>query len=149
MVEETDSKAHFFGAHVFSLDAQGRVAVPAEWREGNRSFRVIPGKNATLQLYPLSTFEERIMSKLKKLSPANPDDLQKLRWLCSRIDSCECDKQGRIQISANLLGHAKLGKRIALVGSGDFAQIMTAERWEQELKPREAENSDSFLDILG
>ncbi len=133
----------------FSLDAQGRVAVPAAWREGVREFRVIPGKDATLQLYPLSTFEERIMSKLKKLSPANPDDLRKLRWLCSQIDNCECDKQGRIQLSANLIRHAKLGKRVALVGSGDFAQIMTVERWEAECVQREAVASESFLDIVG
>ena len=59
-----------------------------------------------------------------------------------------CDKQGRIQISPELLKFANLEKRAALIGSGDFAQIMTAERWEAEQR-ESAFASEDFLDILG
>ncbi len=88
------------------------------------------------------------MSKLKKLSPGNPDDLRKLRQLGSQIQKCECDKQGRIQISQKLMNFAKLGERLALIGSGDFGQIMDADRWEAEKKLQEG-SGDDFLDILG
>ncbi len=130
------------------LDSQNRFAVPAEWRSGNPEgvFILIPGKEATLQLYPYTVFNERIMSKLKKLSPGNPEDLKKLRQLGSQIQKCECDKQGRIQISQKLLDFAKLDERIALIGSGDFGQIMSADRWEEEKRNG---SGDDFLDILG
>jgi len=135
---------------VFSIDAQGRVAIPADWRaNGSQNvFMLIPGKEATLQLYPDTVFQERIMPKLKALSAANPDDLRKLRTLGSNIFTCECDKQGRIQLPAKLIEFAHLGKRAALIGSGDFGQIMSAERWEEEQKAQ-AISGDSFLDILG
>ncbi len=148
MAEEANISPHLLWEFVFSLDAQGRVAIPSEWRGGIRYFYVIPGKNATLQLYPESTFEERIMSKLKKLSPANEEDLQKLRWFGSRMMKGECDKQGRIQLPAILIEYAKLKKKVALIGSGDFAQIMPEERWMEDRKLRDA-NSDAFLNILG
>lgn len=132
------------------LDNQNRFAVPSEWRDDNADgiFILIPGKDATLQLYPNAVFEERIMSRLKKLSPGNPDDLRKLRYLGSQIQRCECDKQGRIQISQKLLDFAKLNERIALIGSGDFAQIMCADRWDAE-KQMQGDSGDDFLDILG
>ena len=132
------------------LDSQNRFAVPQEWRSENADgiFILIPGKDATLQLYTSSVFDERIMSKLKKLSPGNPDDLRKLRQLGSQIQKCECDKQGRIQISQKLMNVAKLGERLALIGSGDFGQIMDADRWEAEKKLQEG-SGDDFLDILG
>ena len=132
------------------LDNQNRFAVPSEWRDDNTDgvFILIPGKDSTLQLYPNAIFEERIMSRLKQLSPGNPDDLRKLRYLGSQIQKCECDKQGRIQISQKLLNFAKLDERIALIGSGDFAQIMCAERWERE-KQLQDNSGDDFLDILG
>ena len=135
---------------VFSIDAQGRVAIPATWRKTDTKsvFMLIPGKERTLQLYPAEVFSERILPKMKALSAANPDELRKLRQLGSQIFTCECDKQGRIQLPAKLQEYAGLQKRAALIGSGDFAQIMTADRWEEEQKAQAA-LSDSFLDILG
>lgn len=133
---------------VFSLDAQRRVAIPSEWRSAGGCFMLIPGKESTLQLYPAAVFNERILSKFKKLSPANPDDLRKLRQLGSLIFRCDCDKQGRIQLPLKLVEYANLGKRAALIGSGDFGQIMNAERWENEQKTQTL-SGDAFLDILG
>lgn len=150
MTEQADILNCLGRDFVFSIDTQGRVAIPAEWRENGRQnvFMLIPGKEATLQLYPVAVFSERIMPKLKALSAANPDDLRKLRTLGSNIYKCECDKQGRIQLPAKLIEFAHLGKRAALIGSGDFGQIMSAERWEAEQKNQEM-SGDSFLDILG
>ncbi len=135
---------------VFSMDGQGRIAVPADWRGNSCRFVIIPGKDATLQMYPAEVFQERILPKFKKLSPTNANDLAKLRELGSIMLKCTCDKQGRIQLTPGLIQHAKLDKRVALVGSVDFVQILSAERWEAEQQARNQNSSDeAFLDILG
>ena len=65
---ETSATLSLFRDYVFSIDAQGRVAVPADWRAGSTTFMLIPGKEATLQLYPETTFNEQIMPKLRQIS---------------------------------------------------------------------------------
>ncbi len=131
------------------MDVQKRVSIPSEWRNesGSTSFMLIPGKDHTLQLYAPDVFEEQIMSKLKRISRTDAESLKKLRNLGSYTFTCDCDKQGRIQLPAKLIAYAELGKRIALIGSGDFAQIMSAERWEAEVAEHNL-NDDSFLDLL-
>lgn len=145
---ETSATLSLFRDYVFSIDAQGRVAVPADWRAGSTTFMLIPGKEATLQLYPETTFNEQIMPKLRQISATDPVALKMRRQLGKLVCTCVCDKQGRIQISPELLKFASLGKRAALIGSGDFAQIMTAERWEAEQR-EDAFAGEDFLDILG
>ncbi|MBQ9775498.1 MAG: hypothetical protein IJW17_05610 [Lentisphaeria bacterium] len=145
---ETSAALSLFRDYVFSIDAQGRVAVPADWRTGCTTFMLIPGKEATLQLYPETTFNELIMPKLRQISATDPVALKMRRQLGKLVCTCVCDKQGRIQISPELLKFADLGKRAALIGSGDFAQIMTAERWEAEQR-EDAFAGEDFLDILG
>ena len=145
---ETSATLSLFRDYVFSIDAQGRVAVPADWRAGCTTFMLIPGKEATLQLYPEATFNELIMPKLRQISATDPIALKMRRQLGKLVCTCVCDKQGRIQISPELLKFADLGKRAALIGSGDFAQIMTAERWEAEQR-EDAFAGEDFLDILG
>lgn len=133
---------------VFKIDSQRRVAVPSEWREDSPDgiFVVIPGKESTLQLYPSKTFQEKIMPKLAKLSPANPDDLRKLRRLGSQMLKCHCDKQGRIQLTAELMTHANLTDTLAWVGALDFAQGMDGARWK--LEKEQSNDSENFLDII-
>ncbi len=144
-----DSAPYMTRDFEFSLDAQGRVAIPADWRMGGKRnvFMLIPGLGETIQLLPLDVYEERIMSKIKKLSLARPDDLRKARALGKNTYKVECDKQGRVQLDARLIAYAKLEKRVALIGSGDFAQIMSAERWHAE-DEGQGVSSDAFLDIL-
>ena len=152
-MENSGKTQLLFEDYVFSIDAQGRIAVPAEWRTLSSKFMLIPGKDATLQLYPAATFEEQIMPKLRQISATDPVALKMRRRLMRRqlgklVCSCVCDKQGRIQISAKLLDFAGLEKRVALIGSGEFAQIMPAERWEAEQREEDFKSED-FLDILG
>ena len=133
---------------VFKIDSQRRVPIPSDWRGESPDgvFFIIPGKESTLQLYPSNVFKDKIMPKLSRLSPANPDDLRKLRQLGSQILKCSCDKQGRIQLTPSLMSHAHLTDSLAWIGSLDFAQGMDGSRWESE---KNAKNeSDNFLDII-
>ena len=53
-----------------------------------------------------------------------------LALFASRAQNCVCDKQGRIQISPQLLAHGGFHDKIVLVGAFWHIQLWTPERWE-------------------
>lgn len=137
------------GESEHKLDVQRRIAVPADWRSESPTgrFVLIPGRDRTLQLYTEDVFQEKIMSRLARLSPVDAGDLQKMRALGANTYKLECDKQGRIQLPQKLTEYAGLGDKVSLIGSGDFGQIMDAARRAAERRAEEA-IGDGFLDIL-
>ena len=133
----------------YKLDSQHRVAVPSDWRSQSPSgcFVLIPGRDQTLQLYTEEVYNDRIGSRLKKLSTSNAADLKKLRMLGALTHKLQCDKQGRIQIPKDLMDYAKLKDNVAFIASSDFGQIMDGARWRAEFEALN-EAGDSFLDVL-
>lgn len=152
MESGTETKRRFClmsGESEHKLDSQRRLAVPSDWRSESPGgvFVLIPGRDRTLQLYTEDVFQEKIMSRLSRLSPVDSGDLQKMRALGANTYKLECDKQGRIQLPLKLAQYAGLGEKVSLIGSGDFGQIMDAARRAEERKAEEAVG-DGFLDIL-
>lgn len=136
----------FYDEFEHALDSQRRLAIPSEWRyQGADSrFVIIPARDSILQLYTFSAFNEMILSKVKKMSPANAEDTKALAILGSRTQPCGCDKQGRIQLSPKLVQYAGLKDKAVLNGSMLYAEIMTPDRWAK----RGASENDEFLDLL-
>lgn len=127
------------------LDKQGRVAIPAAWRnaDGSARFVLIPSSDFSLKLMPHSLFTEMIAEKVKKISLGDNAAARELAVLGSSSQECVCDKQGRIQISQKLLDHAGITDQVALVGSIAYAQIWNPDRWEKE-----SANTPNCYDIL-
>ena len=136
----------FYNDFEHTLDSQRRIAIPSEWRyQGAESrFVIIPARDSILQLYTYPAFQEMILSKVKKMSPANALDTRALAILGSRTQPCTCDKQGRIQLSAKLVAYAGLKDKAVLNGSMLYAEILTPEKWAQ----RGVYENDDFLDLL-
>ena len=152
MANDTNTTSSFCilsGNCEYKLDSQHRVAVPSDWRSQSPSgcFVLIPGRDQTLQLYTEEVYNDRIGSRLKKLSTSNAADLKKLRMLGALTHKLQCDKQGRIQIPKDLMDYANLKDIVAFIASSDFGQIMDGYRWRAELAARD-EGGDSFLDVL-
>ncbi len=149
----------FTGEVEHSLDAQRRISIPSEWRtkEGSNRFVMLPAKGSTLQLVPFQTFKEEILSKAKKASLANANDMRDLALLGSQAQSCECDKQGRIQIPQKLLAHAKIKDKAVLVGAISQIQVWAPELWSAtqgagegffDVMQRLSETPDSLANIV-
>ena len=152
MANDTNPNSSFCilsGNCEYKLDSQHRVAVPSDWRSQSPSgcFVLIPGRDQTLQLYTEEVYNDRIGSRLKKLSTSNAADLKKLRMLGALTHKLQCDKQGRIQIPKDLMDYAKLKDNVAFIASSDFGQIMDGARWRAEFEALN-EAGDSFLDVL-
>ena len=121
----------------FSLDAKGRVSVPAEWRGEafEKRFLVMPSSDGCLRVYPAS-FLGRQMEKLANDGATSSDLKRKSpEKLASVIQAAEPDQQGRIMIRQKFRQHAALGREAVLIGCLDHFQIWDPKRWGRIAPP--------------
>ncbi len=121
----------FMSEYNHSIDAKGRVIVPAKFREElGETFVVTQGLDGCLFVFPneeWKNFEE----KLKTLPMANKDARKFVRFFLAGAALAEVDKQGRILLPAVLREFAGLEKDVVLVGVGSRVEIWDKTRWEE------------------
>ena len=120
----------FMSEYSHSIDAKGRVIVPAKFREElGETFVVTQGLDGCLFVFPneeWKNFEE----KLKTLPMANKDARKFVRFFLAGAALAEVDKQGRILIPSVLREFADITKDAVLIGVGSRVEIWSKERWE-------------------
>ena len=120
----------FIGEYEHSVDAKGRVIMPAKLREDiGEKFIVTKGLDGCLFAYSQtewSNFEE----KLKTLPLTNKNARDFVRFFLSGAVECEIDKQGRFLIPNNLRTYATLEKEINIIGVGTRIEIWNRESWK-------------------
>lgn len=117
------------GEFEHSLDAKGRLIMPAKLREtiGDK-FVVTKGLDGCLFAFSIeewSNFEE----KLKSLPLSNRNSREFTRFFLSGATECEIDKQGRFLIPTNLRETANLQKEVVIIGVGTRIEIWDKEKW--------------------
>lgn len=121
----------FMGEYNHSIDAKGRIIVPAKLREGlSDQFVVTKGLDGCLFCYPndeWNNFEE----KLKTLPLTNKSARQFTRFFLAGAAQCEVDKQGRILLPAVLREFAGLDKEVVFIGSASRVEIWSKDKWEE------------------
>ena len=121
----------FIGEYEHSVDAKGRVIMPAKLREDiGEKFIVTKGLDGCLFAYSQtewSNFEE----KLKTLPLTNKNARDFVRVFLSGAVECEIDKQGRFLIPNNLRTYAILEKEIIIIGVGTRVEIWNREEWKK------------------
>lgn len=133
----------FMGEYQHSIDDKGRLTIPAKFRDGlGTSFVMTRGLDKCLFLYPMSEWKT-IEEKLKNLPFTKADARAFTRFFFSGATECEWDKQGRVNIPANLREHAQLNKECVVIGVSNRVEVWSKELWEQYF----AEAADSFGEI--
>lgn len=121
----------FMGQYNHSIDAKGRIIVPAKLRdELGDNFVVTRGLDNCLFVYSMEdwgVFEE----KFSTLPLNNKDVRQVTRYFMSNAFTCEVDKQGRFILPNNLKSFAGLDKDIMLIGAGTHVEIWDKEKWDE------------------
>ena len=123
----------FMGEYNHTIDAKGRLIVPAKFREAlGDEFVVTKGLDGCLFVYSDSewnAFEE----KLRTLPLTNKNARQFTRFFLAGAAACEVDKQGRILLPQVLREFAKLEKDVVLVGVASRIEIWSKEVWEESV----------------
>ena len=155
MVESGDHQkgwnSMLIGEFEHSLDAKGRLIMPAKLRESiGDTFVVTKGLDGCLFAFSITewtNFEE----KLKSLPLSNKNSREFVRFFLSGATECEIDKQGRFLIPNNLRETAGLVKETVIIGVGTRIEIWDKEAWkkgEENISADAiAENMDTYLGI--
>ncbi|WP_057879417.1 MULTISPECIES: division/cell wall cluster transcriptional repressor MraZ [Levilactobacillus] len=120
----------FMGEFEHSIDAKGRLIIPAKFRDQlGEQFVVTRGMDGCLFGYPMTEWSA-LQEKLKALPVNRKDARAFVRFFYSAATECELDKQGRINLPKSLRDHAALAKQCVIVGVANRFEIWSQERWE-------------------
>jgi MraZ protein len=139
----------FRGVSQLSLDAKGRIAVPARYREllsTNCEGRMVVtvDRDGCLLLYPAPEWE-RIEQALMSRPNMNSQVRKLQRLLVGHATECELDGQGRLLVPPPLRDFARLDKRVVLVGQGNKFEIWDEDVWSRNRELWFGEDADDVL----
>jgi len=126
---------HFRGINNIAVDAKGRMAMPARYRErllegcGGRLV-VTVDQDHCLLVYPLPEWEI-IEEKLINLPSLNKQSRLLQRLLIGHATDLEMDAQGRILLPGMLRDYAGLKKKAILIGQGKKLEIWDEDTWAE------------------
>ncbi len=124
----------FQGSHSINLDAKGRMAVPAKYREelapeGNgRIVMTAHTQDRCVLVYPEAEWE-LILPKLEGLSSFNKATQRAQRLLIGYATTLELDGNGRVLVPPTLRDYAGLEKKLMLVGLGKKFELWSEAAW--------------------
>jgi len=126
----------FRGRSRHTLDAKGRLAIPARFREvldrKGEACVVVTHKDDSL--WAFSRDDWRILEeKAANLPLFDNDGIAFLRYFISGAEECTV-KNGRITIPQNLRNDAGLQKEVVLAGQLKRFEIWDSKKWEAEFK---------------
>ncbi len=125
----------FRGINPINLDAKGRLALPAKYRDrvtdrcdGNMVLTVHPFDRCLL-LYPLADWE-MIEAKVNSLPNSTSRQARRLQHLMvGYATEMDLDAANRLLLPVTHRDHAQLEKRLILVGQGQKFEIWSEVRW--------------------
>ena len=121
----------FLGEYNHSIDAKGRLIVPAKFREElGENFIVTKGLDGCLYIYPNDEWKE-FESKLSALPMGKSDTRKMVRFFLAAAMQVELDKQGRILIQGNHREYAGLEKDVVFAGVGKKIEIWSKDKWNE------------------
>jgi MraZ protein len=126
----------FRGVNPINLDAKGRMAIPARYRQQIQAgcegclVATIDTEERCLLLYPLPEWEQ-IQQKIEALSSFNKATRRIQRLLIGHATDLEMDGSGRLLLTAPLREYAGLDKKVILLGQGRKFEIWSEDLWNQ------------------
>ena len=127
------AKVMLMGEYNHTIDAKGRLIVPAKFREilGDE-FVVTKGLDNCLFVYPNDEWP-KFEEKLQTLPLTNKNARQFTRFFLAGAASVAVDNQGRILLPSVLREFAGLEKDVVLVGVASRIEIWSRDRWNESI----------------
>jgi MraZ protein len=136
----------FLGEYQHSLDAKGRVILPAKYRDQlSGGAYVTKGRGGCLSVYPEQEFQE-VADRAREASKRGGRELDAARSFFAGTAEVSPDKQGRIAIPQQLREYAGLDKDVVVAGVFSRIEIWDGRRWRE--RDREGEQSLNESDEL-
>jgi MraZ protein len=119
----------FLGEFQHSLDAKGRVILPARYREqlADGAF-VTKGRGGCLSVFTPEEFES-VATGVREQSRRGAKELNAARTFFSGAQEIRPDKQGRVALPQNLREYAGLSREVVVAGVFSRIEIWDRDRW--------------------
>jgi len=145
----------FKGREIYSVDAKGRVNVPAKMRksispEALDTFVLTrgPDDDPCIFAYPLDEWR-KFEESLKQLNLFNDQERFFLRTLLSWADEAVLDAQFRVMIPKMLLDFARIEKTVLILGAMDHLEIWNPELFESYISARKESYAAVAASVMG
>lgn len=120
----------FLGRYAHTLDAKGRLAIPARFRDALAGGVVITrGIDHCLAVYPMDAWTP-LAEKISALPITDPDARTFRRMVFAEAVHLELDGQGRVLIPPDLRRYADLDRDAYVVGVNTSIEIWSPARWD-------------------
>jgi MraZ protein len=121
----------FLGEYQHSLDAKGRVILPARFRDQLAAGAfVTKGRGGCLSVFTQEEFED-VASTVREQSRRGAKELNAARVFFSGAADVTPDRQGRVALPANLREYAGLTRDVVVLGVFSRIEIWDRERWSE------------------
>lgn len=137
------------GEYEHSLDAKGRLIMPAKFRDDiGDKFIITKGLDGCLFAFSKDEWK-KFEEKLATLPISNKDARLFSRFFFAGAIDCELDKQGRFLISSNLREFAGFIKDVVIVGMNSRIEIWSKEKWQDTENSISADDIAEKMEMLG
>ena len=136
----------FHGEYAHRLDAQGRVAVPARFREAFKGgIFLAKGLDPCVWAFTPTAWDSW-SGAIAAMSPNRRHARVLRRMTFGSAFDLELDRQGRVVLPPPLRIYASIHDEVVLVGGGDYLEMWDRQRWEEQELPYVEEAASRMAD---
>ncbi len=143
---------YFKGQETFSIDAKGRVSVPAKMRksispEANDVFVVTRGNDRCIVAYPMNEWR-RYEEQFASLNQYNEKDRYFLRTILGWSEEVNLDSNQRLSIPKRHIEFAGLNGKVTIVGMIDHLELWAPEVFDAYLESQDEEYEEVASKVM-
>ena len=123
----------FFGAYQHRIDAKGRVALPADFRDGfDRVCFIAPEvSQRCLTVYPADEFK-LMVGRMQEAKRGGRFTQAQLTNFMAAVAQSSIDAQGRINLPEHLRSFANIDRDATLIGAANHVAVFPATEFSPE-----------------
>lgn len=146
--------ARFKGRSTNSVDAKGRLAIPAKMRrvmtpEAQETFTATRGIEDCIILYPLDVWEQQ-EEKFEALNQyADEETRHFIRTITMWAEDLALDKQGRVVLPAELRDFAGIDETAVVIGTVDHLEVWDPDRLEKYFAEQASTYKTAAQQVMG
>jgi MraZ protein len=144
-------KPSYTGLFRHTLDDKNRVTIPSGWRAAHGEsdqFLATPHPDGYIAILPPAEVE-KLHAKIAAMPLSDGAAQDFAARFFAQTQALAFDKQGRVMLNAELLGHAGIQKDAVLVGSLTKFSLYSPERWAKVEQRTAGENFGDLMRRIG
>lgn len=142
----------YVGSFRHVLDAKNRLTIPSRWRfagdETGEVYLALPHPGGYISVLPPAEVE-KLHQKVSEKALSDTEAQEFLNQFFAVAHSFGCDKQGRVNLTDELLKHAGIDREAVLVGTMNKFNLWSPDRLAEMQSRRSGENFGDLMRRIG